>query len=527
MLGSYAVTVRGSYPFGSAVHLTLEHLALVILTTAVVPTVALCLLTIEAVRGRIAEPELRSVVATTLAATLLISAQVGFFAARFAPHLLERDLAALPPLLFTVFAAWVARGGVRPFLATTAVVVGLGAFVLSMPWNRLVGPVALADSFSLTLPYRVDAREPIAFVALIVLVLLLAFVFVPRRASTALLVLPFALLVVTSVVASNTVVGLVESVQRDFVGPRPSWIDRAAAGNVAYFYDGEAYWNVVWQERFWNRRITQVVYSSMPVPGPIEQEPSDIGPDGRLHIDTPYVVATDYHHFVGTPVAHLTQIGLDESGLTLWKLSGAPRMSFELFGFEPNGDIEFPVTVKVFDCGGGVLRLTLPDEGHESSADQTERRTQWSTSASSGTRCGAARCPARPAGLHGCVRIRDRPAGAARLDHDRLRPSLSFALTSPRALRTRRPGDRRARVGTHRLHRLWRAADAHLSAAASFASTNGTGSTAASSKTRSPACNLLPGPASTQLAIFAAWRVAGWAGALARRPRVHRTRACR
>src|SRR5437763_4334521 len=29
------------------------------------------------------------------------------------------------------------------------------------------------------------------------------------------------------------------------------------------------------------------------------------------------------------------------------------------------------------------------------------------------------------------------------------------------------------------------------------------------------ACNLLPGPASTQLAIFTAWRVAGPAGALA------------
>ena len=359
VLGSYAVTLRGSYPFASGIHFTFEHLALAILTTAVLPTVALCLLTIEAVRGRLAEPELRSLVATTLAAVVLVSVQVGFFAARFAPHLLERDLAALPPLLFTVFAAWVARGGARPRLATAVVVVGLGAFLLAMPWNRLVNPVAFPDSFSLMLSYRLDEREPAVFVVLIVLILLLALVFMPRRASATFLLLPFALLAVTSAVASNTVAGLVQSVQRDFVGSDPSWIDHAAAGNVAYFYDGESYWNVVWQEQFWNRRLTQVVYTATPVPGPIGEARTYVGPDGRLNLDTQYVVATDYHHFVGTPVAQLAQIGLDESGLTLWRLQGPPRLSFELFGFQPNGDITFPVTVKVFDCGGGALELTL------------------------------------------------------------------------------------------------------------------------------------------------------------------------
>jgi Dolichyl-phosphate-mannose-protein mannosyltransferase len=359
LLGSYAVTLQGSYPLGSALHFTLEHLALAILTTAVLPAVALCLLTIEAVRGRIAEPELRSVVATSLAAVVLISLQVGFFAARFAPHLLERDLAALPPLLFTVLAAWVARGSVRPVLATTAVVLGIGVFVLAMPWDRLVNPIAFADSFSLLLPYRMDDREPVVFVVLIVVILLLCFVFMPRRASAGFLVVPFALLVATSAVASNRVAGLVRSVQRDFVGPDPSWIDHAAGGNVTYLYDGESYWNVVWQEQFWNRRITQVVYAATPVPGPIDEARTYVGIDGRLNVDTRYVVATDYHYFVGTPIAHLDQIGLDASGLTLWKLQGAPRLSYELFGFQPNGDITFPVTVKVFDCGGGALQLTL------------------------------------------------------------------------------------------------------------------------------------------------------------------------
>ena len=41
------------------------------------------------------------------------------------------------------------------------------------------------------------------------------------------------------------------------------------------------------------------------------------------------------------------------------------------------------------------------------------------------------------------------------------------------------------------------------------------------------ACNLLPGPASTQLAIFSAWRVAGCARCTGRRGRVHHPRARR
>jgi hypothetical protein len=358
ILGSYSVTVRGGYPFGSAVRLSVELLALLVVSTAVLPAAAFVLFAVDGVRGRLADPGLRALVATTVAGSIVLPLQVGFFAARFAPHLLERDLAALPPLFFALFAAWIGRGAPRPFVRTAATVLGLGALVLLTPWNTLVVRKAFQDMFSPLLYYRLSHGNPAAVLAIVVGSMLLLFAFAPRRARSLLVVAPLALLVTASAVASNTLAGVVESVQHDMVGPVPSWIDRDASGDVAYFYDGESFWTVVWQERFWNPRITQIV-ATTPVPGPIAQTPVGVGPSGRLPITTPYAVATDYHHFVGTAVAQLPQIGLDEPGLTLWKLDPPARLSFETFGFQPNGDIVFPVTVKVFDCGGGALQLTL------------------------------------------------------------------------------------------------------------------------------------------------------------------------
>ena len=72
-----------------------------------------------------------------------------------------------------------------------------------------------------------------------------------------------------------------------------------------------------------------------------------------------------------------------------------------------------------------------------------------------------------------------------------------------------------ARVGPDRLHRVRRAADPHQAAARACASSGRTGWTRGEFEDAIAACNLLPGPASTQLAIFCAWRVRGRRGALA------------
>jgi hypothetical protein len=357
--GSYAGTLRGSYPIGRAIDLTFEHLALIVVTTAIVPAAALALLAVEAVRGRLdAEPELRSLVATAVVALALVSVQVGFFAARFAPHLLERDLAALPPLLFTVFCVWLGRGARRPLVVAVTTSFAVAALTLLVPWNHLISTVATPDSPSIALLLRLDRHGPADIVAIVVPIVLAAFVLLPRRVILLLPAAAFGLLIATSAIASNTIARLDHGVQEDIVGSPRSWIDRTATGPVGYFYDGEVYWNTVYQERFWNQKI-QSVASTKPVPGPMPQTHVRIGPTGSIPLDEKWVVASDPHQFVGTPVAHLTETGLDVTGLTLWKLDGPARLSLQLFDIQPNGDIVAPAHIKVWDCGGGTLQITL------------------------------------------------------------------------------------------------------------------------------------------------------------------------
>lgn len=357
--GSYAGTLRGSYPIGRAIDLTFEHLALIVVGTAVVPAAALALLAVEAVRRRLdAEPELRSLVATAVVALVLVSVQVGFFAARFAPHLLERDTAALPPLLFTLFCVWLARGARRPLVVAVATSFAVAALALLVPWNHLVSSVAMPDSPGIALLMRLSSDSPADIVAIAVPIVLAAFVLLPRRATLLLPVFALALLIATSAVASNTIARLDHGVQKDIVGSPRNWIDRTATGPVGYFYDGEVYWNTVYQERFWNQRI-QTVASTKAVPGPMPQTHVTIDAAGRIPLDEKWVVASDPHEFVGTPVAHLAETGLDVTGLTLWKLDGPPRLSLRKFDIQPNGDIVAPAHIKVWDCGGGTLQITL------------------------------------------------------------------------------------------------------------------------------------------------------------------------
>ncbi len=356
LFGAYAGTLTGGYPLGAAIRLSYDHLAYAVLMVAVLPLAALLVLL---VRER--EPAGRALVSTASAALVLVVLQVGFFAARYAPHLLGRDLASLPPILFLVFALWLARGAPRPFVLASVVVVVVLAIVVGAPWGDLVSANALPDTMGIALVHRnLWGMSAATLLAVGTAAALVLFRFTPARAVLALPVVVVAVLVTTTVLASNEVSANVQHDQVALVGSPPDWVDRAVDQPTAYVFNGDiGRWNVVWQQKFWNRRIDRVV-SLTPfwVPGPIAERQVRIAPDGRLPIGERYVVANDRDTFVGEPVAH-QQRGTELFGLTLWRLQRPARISTIANDVKPNGDIISSAGITAFHCRGGSLQLTL------------------------------------------------------------------------------------------------------------------------------------------------------------------------
>ena len=357
--GAYEAAVNGRYSVGPAARLTYDHLGFLILTVGVVPAGALVVSLVETARERGGDPAARALVAVAASATVLVTLQVGTFSSRFSPHLLGRDLAALPPVLFAVFAAWLGRGGPRPRLVTSLTAIGLLAVLATVPWNDLVTPDALPDSLGIAI-FLDDPLgwKPATLVAVLGALLLLLFVLTPRLELLALGVV--LLLGWGTIEASAHVDSATDSAQASLVGEPRDWIDRNVSSDVAYLYDGDlAAWTVVWEQRFWNPRIDRVV-SIIPhfVPGPIAQRVIALPGDGLLPIDERYVVANDHVQFEGTPVAHQDR-GPNQYGLTLWELHRPARLSYLIDGPIPNGDITGHAVVNAFDCAGGTLQLTL------------------------------------------------------------------------------------------------------------------------------------------------------------------------
>ena len=373
VLGAYGTTAS-SYDVGRAASYVAWHAADVFLVCAGIPLLALCVLTVESVAGRLGGAAERALVATALALTAWLTLQVGVFASKYVGHLAERDLIGVLPVLFLVLALWLRLGAPRPQPWTAGLAVAVAAPAILLPIGRFAILEAEPDAF-MTIPFTAaaarwgaDTLDALWLVGVVGVVL--AFLLVPRRFAPALACLVGLLLVAASVKTGARLGALSLDTQHRFFGRAdPDWVDERADGRVALLFDGGAYWPWVWHHVLWNRRVAAIVHvPETPVPGVLPQRP--VGPrfDGLLldlagrPVETPYVVAPTTMTFDGRLVEQITQENIDRAGLALWHVRPPVRLATTTSGLLPNGDFS-AAHVTVYGCRPGRLELTLLPKG--------------------------------------------------------------------------------------------------------------------------------------------------------------------
>jgi hypothetical protein len=378
-LGAYEAAGETSYSVGSASRFVLYHVADVLLLTGVVPACVVALLVIEAVRGREPRRDRQAALAVICAISAWFVLEVGVFASRHVGFLAERNLFALAPLFFLGLATWLAQGAPRPRAPLAVVAAGALAVVAAVPVGKLATRAALPDTFSLIPLYRIEHAvpqlDPRPLLIDAALAALCALCLASRRR---LWIIPTTLLLAftgLSIAASATVVSEARAVNAKLVGSsNRDWIDDHATGPVAYLYAGEAYWNAIYENRFWSRRIERVyTLPGPPVPGPLPTSP--VGPlaDGRIVFASGrlaparYAVASDTVAFFGNELVHMRR-----ANLALWAVDPPLRLSTWLIGMgfyttrggptgdlEATGDIASQAHLVVYACSRGLLKLSL------------------------------------------------------------------------------------------------------------------------------------------------------------------------
>ena len=238
-----------------------------------------------------------------------------------------------------------------------------------LPLRKLVVPDALPHAFSLIplshLRDLTSAGTMRLVVALVVLAAAALFALVPRRALVLLPALLLLALAGGSVSSSREVAHQARAQQQRLLGPVRRWVDMRADGPAAYVYDGQAYWNAVWENLFWNRRLRWVYdLPGTQVPGPLPQHTLDVRPDGELRPDgvaSPAAFAVVPLHIAlrGEKVAEAPQLGTDRQGLGLWRLDRPLRLDTITSGLFENGDVDREATLTAYDCRTGAFDAEL------------------------------------------------------------------------------------------------------------------------------------------------------------------------
>jgi hypothetical protein len=361
-LGAYEPAGAADYAVGDALRFGVYHAADLLLLVGVVPACAVAALALT----RPESPDVRAYLAVTIAFAAGFVGEVGLFASRYVGRLAERDLLGLAPLFFLGMCLWLDRGAPRRRLSSSIVAFAAAALVLALPLGRLVHKAALPDAFTLIPVWQLGAYDVVVWTFTAVAVLV--FALLPTRALVALPVALALLFVGMSISVSRYVADEASLMKRAFFGTSDTqWVDAAAQGDVAYFYDGESSWNAVWSYVFWNRKLRRVyvLADKRRVPGPLPQRRVEPFPDGVLSEDSPawIVGATPTFTFPGELVTTVAQVGLGQNGLALWRSRRPLRLESVRAGVHANGDIYDRGSLVVYGCRGGTFELTLVAKG--------------------------------------------------------------------------------------------------------------------------------------------------------------------
>ena len=370
-LAGYAAAGDVGYSVVDALQYIAYHIGDLFLMTGLFPACALVLVVISTAVRREPSERVRAFVAVAVAAPLWLVIEVGTFASRHVDRLAERNLLPAAPLLFLALALWLDRGAERPRVLTSVVAIAAAIPILALPIERLINEGALPDAFSFVPFYRLLQRNPDVNLGVVIFggatVVAALFVLLPRKL---LVILPFALiaaLAATSYAAGRYVEQQATLQRTQLVGPDRRWIDDAVPGRrVAYIYDGDFYWNAVWEHVFWNRSLASIY--DLPrkhVPGPLPQSHINVLGDGRvLRSDgTPaperYAVASMTFKLVGKRVTSIATPGTEQLGLSLWRLRPPFRLATAQAGLRPNGEIRGRGRLVAYACRGGSFLVKV------------------------------------------------------------------------------------------------------------------------------------------------------------------------
>jgi hypothetical protein len=374
-LGGYEVVAQTGYSVGEAAKYIVYHLADLLVLCGLFPACAVAVLLVRALRRGEPDPRVRAYVAVAASLSVWLVVEVGIFASRYSDRIVERNLIALGPVLFVGLMLWLERGASGGHVERWAIAAVAAAVLLVLPVKRLVTIYTTHDAMTLIPLYKLlQSSSPGTLVVVysaVAAAAAVAFALLPTRALRAVPVVLLVAFAAASVLSSRFVAEQARAQQRTFLGPDPRWVDHAAHKGVVYLYDGEPSWNGVWETLFWNKRINRVYFLGLEVPGPLPQASVEIQQDGTVFVpssgrgDPKFAVASTWFELVGERVAQISQQGLSQAGLALWKLDRPLRVVSHVSGLQVNGDIYAHGRGRfvAYGCTRGTFRLTLLIKG--------------------------------------------------------------------------------------------------------------------------------------------------------------------